>query len=61
MTHKSIPKEQRLQSGIGDSLIRLSCGIEDSHDLLNDIKSALNIATANTTPHQSFVHKNFNF
>jgi cystathionine beta-lyase len=55
MTHKSIPKVQRLQSGIGDSLIRLSCGIEDSHDLLNDIKHALSIAAATVTPHQSFV------
>lgn len=41
MTHKSIPREKRLQSGIADSLIRLSCGIEDSEDLIQDIKQAL--------------------
>jgi len=40
MTHASIPREKRLQSGIKDSLIRLSCGIEDTHDLINDLKQA---------------------
>jgi cystathionine beta-lyase len=32
MTHKSVPREKRLSSGINDSLIRLSCGIEDAED-----------------------------
>ncbi|HSD63863.1 MAG TPA: aminotransferase class V-fold PLP-dependent enzyme, partial [Ignavibacteriaceae bacterium] len=41
MTHKSIPREKRLQSGIADSLIRLSVGLEDSVDLINDIEQAL--------------------
>lgn len=41
MTHKSIPREKRLQSGIPDSLIRLSVGLEDSVDLINDIEQAL--------------------
>lgn len=40
MTHKSIPREKRLQSGVVDSLIRLSCGIEDAEDLIADIKQA---------------------
>ncbi|MCK6616437.1 MAG: PLP-dependent aspartate aminotransferase family protein [Cyclobacteriaceae bacterium] len=41
MTHKSIPREKRLQSGVADSLIRLSCGIEDAHDLIADLKQAI--------------------
>jgi len=41
MTHASVPREKRLSSGIQDSLIRLSCGIEDAGDLLNDISNAL--------------------
>jgi len=40
MTHASIPREKRLQSGIKDSLIRLSCGIEDANDLINDLRQA---------------------
>ena len=40
MTHKSIPREKRLQSGVVDSLIRLSCGIEDAEDLIEDVKQA---------------------
>lgn len=40
MTHKSIPRERRLHSGIADSLIRLSCGIEDAEDLIADLKNA---------------------
>jgi cystathionine beta-lyase/cystathionine gamma-synthase len=40
MTHKAIPREKRLQSGIADSLIRLSCGIEDTEDLIADVQQA---------------------
>ncbi len=40
MTHKSIPRERRLQSGIADSLIRLSCGIEEAEDLITDLNNA---------------------
>ena len=40
MTHASIPREKRLKSGIKDSLIRLSCGIENSQDLINDLNQA---------------------
>ncbi len=41
MTHKSVPREKRLASGISDSLIRLSCGIEDASDLIYDMEQAL--------------------
>lgn len=41
MTHASIPKEQRLQAGLTDSLIRLSVGIEDIDDLLKDLDQAI--------------------
>ena len=41
MTHASIPKEVREKSGVVDSLIRLSVGIEDVSDLIEDLKQAL--------------------
>jgi len=41
MTHASIPKEEREKSGLSDSLIRLSVGIEDAEDLIDDLKQAL--------------------
>ncbi len=41
MTHASIPKEEREKTGVVDSLIRLSVGIEDIDDLLEDLKQAL--------------------
>lgn len=41
MTHASIPKEEREKSGVVDSLIRLSVGIEDVDDLIDDLKKAL--------------------
>jgi len=41
MTHASIPKEKREKTGVVDSLIRLSVGIEDEEDLINDLKQAL--------------------
>jgi cystathionine beta-lyase len=44
MTHKSIPKEKRYQSGVKDSLIRLSVGIEDVQDLIEDLEQAFEIA-----------------
>ena len=40
MTHASIPKEEREKSGVTDSLIRLSVGIEDADDLIDDLKNA---------------------
>jgi len=41
MTHASIPKEERLRTGITDSLLRLSVGVEDGDDLVKDLKQAL--------------------
>lgn len=41
MTHASIPKAEREKSGLVDSLIRLSVGIEDVEDLIADLKQAL--------------------
>jgi cystathionine beta-lyase len=41
MTHKSIPEEIRKASGVCDGLIRLSVGIEDSKDLIDDLRNAL--------------------
>jgi cystathionine gamma-lyase len=42
MTHASIPKEEREKTGVIDSLIRLSVGIEDIEDLIEDLNQALN-------------------
>jgi cystathionine beta-lyase len=41
MTHASIPKEVREKTGVVDSLIRLSVGVEDVDDLIDDLKNAL--------------------
>ena len=41
MTHASIPKVEREKTGVVDSLIRLSVGIEDIEDLIEDLKQAL--------------------
>ncbi|MGD0968946.1 MAG: cystathionine gamma-synthase [Candidatus Aquilonibacter sp.] len=44
MTHGSIPKEDRERRGVTDGLLRLSVGIEDIEDLLDDLRSALLVA-----------------
>lgn len=41
MTHASIPKKERLKVGLTDSLIRLSVGVEDVDDLIQDLEEAL--------------------
>ncbi len=41
MTHASIPREERLKNGLSDSLIRLSVGIEDVDDLVEDLQQAI--------------------
>jgi cystathionine beta-lyase len=41
MTHASIPREERLKAGLSDSLIRLSVGVEDAEDLIEDLKQAI--------------------
>ncbi len=41
MTHASIPREERIKNGLSDSLIRLSVGIEDAEDLIEDLREAI--------------------
>ncbi|MFC5271407.1 cystathionine gamma-synthase [Adhaeribacter terreus] len=41
MTHASIPREERMKGGLSDSLIRLSVGVEDVEDLIEDLKQAI--------------------
>jgi cystathionine beta-lyase len=49
MTHKSIPVEKRRASGVADSLIRLSVGLEEADDLVKDLSQAFqNLAAATT-------------
>lgn len=43
MTHASIPKEEREKTGVVDALVRLSVGIEDEEDLINDLEQALQL------------------
>ncbi|XP_034100147.2 cystathionine gamma-lyase [Drosophila albomicans] len=44
MTHASVPAEDRKTLGITDGLVRLSVGLEDADDLINDLNQALDIA-----------------
>lgn len=41
MTHASIPREERIKNGLLDSLIRLSVGVEDADDLVEDLAQAI--------------------
>ncbi len=41
MTHASVPADQRAVLGINDNFIRMSVGLEDADDLINDINNAL--------------------
>jgi cystathionine beta-lyase/cystathionine gamma-synthase len=41
MTHASIPREERIKNGLSDSLIRISAGIEDADDLIEDLDQAI--------------------
>jgi cystathionine beta-lyase/cystathionine gamma-synthase len=41
MTHGAIPREERIKNGLSDSLIRLSVGVEDIEDLIEDLRQAL--------------------
>jgi len=41
MTHASVPEEERLKLGITNGLVRLSVGIEDDADLIEDLEGAL--------------------
>lgn len=55
MTHKSIPTPIRQAAGISDSLIRLSVGLEDADDLINDLKIALSEIVVASQPKQNSV------
>jgi cystathionine beta-lyase len=44
MTHFELPREERLKVGITDELVRLSLGIEDAADLIEDLGQAFDIA-----------------
>ena len=46
MTHASVPKSDREVLGISDTLIRLSVGLEDKQDLLDDLDQALKAAVS---------------
>ena len=41
LTHASIPRDERIENGLSDSLIRLSVGIEDVEDLIEDLNQAI--------------------
>lgn len=59
MTHKSVPEEKRKLSGIKDSLVRLSVGIENADDLIEDLKEAFkNIKKAEFINHKKFITLN---
>ncbi len=41
MTHAAVPQKERMKMGINDGLIRLSVGLEDAADIINDLAQAL--------------------
>jgi cystathionine beta-lyase len=51
MTHKTIPDERRRSSGVADSLIRLSAGLEDAEDLIEDLQHALDAVVVKSKIH----------
>jgi cystathionine beta-lyase/cystathionine gamma-synthase len=44
MTHASVPKPLREKMGLTDSLVRLSCGIEEAADLIADLEQAFAVS-----------------
>ena len=44
MTHASVPADRRAAIGLGDNMIRISAGIEDIQDLIEDLDQALGAA-----------------
>ena len=49
MTHASVPENERRVLGISDTLIRLSVGLEDEADIIEDLEQALAAAVSNLT------------
>jgi len=41
MTHRALPEEERERLGIGEGLVRLSVGVEDAEDIIEDLEKAL--------------------
>lgn len=58
MTHASVPEKERKVLGISDTLIRLSVGLENEADIIEDLDQALNAAVNNThsTQHDPISH-----
>lgn len=56
MTHAGISKEERERSGVYDDLVRLSCGIEDTKDLVLDVQQAIKAAVTSSF-NQSSIHR----
>ena len=56
MTHASVPKGQREKLGVTDSLVRLSVGVEDVRDLIDDLKNALRSDLATRSQMRGFNH-----
>jgi cystathionine beta-lyase len=59
MTHKSIPAAIRQAAGVSDSLIRLSVGLEDVEDLIEDIGQALDYATVSRIQQNNFAESTY--
>lgn len=55
MTHASVPENQRRVLGISDTLIRLSVGLEDEEDIINDLEQALAAAVNNFHTHATLL------
>jgi cystathionine beta-lyase/cystathionine gamma-synthase len=45
MTHASVPEEHRRALGISDTLVRLSVGLEEEKDIIDDVLAALEVAS----------------
>ena len=58
MTHKSIPAETRRAAGVKDSLIRLSIGLEDAEDLINDLEQTFININQSKTVEQTIISIN---
>jgi len=60
MTHNSVAREEREQLGISDTLIRLSVGLEDVEDLIDDLDQALLAAVSFTDSRSGYISFNDN-
>ena len=56
MTHKSIPAEKRRAAGVSDSLIRLSVGLEETEDLINDLEATFRHIEKNRKEKQQVIN-----